>query len=188
MALTDILEEIKKETEEKMKALEKTHADKLKGLDKKFEEKKKEAEEEMDEQVSENSKKILNKMTTHAKMEAKNKLIREKRDLIESIFKAALDELARSDKYKEMLVNLLKNSDIEGEDVKICPAKGREEETKSAISAAGKDYALCQESLPIAGGFVIKSDKIEIDNSFESILYKQLKDDLELEVAKSLFE
>jgi vacuolar-type H+-ATPase subunit E/Vma4 len=188
MALTDILEEIKKETEEKMKALEKEHADKLKGLDEKFAEKQKEAEEEMDEQVAENSKKILNKMKTHAKMEAKNKLIKEKRDLIEGIFKAALDELAKSDRYKEMLTALLKQSDIKGEGVKVCPAKGREEETKSAISAAGKDYDLCSESLPIKGGFVLKSDKIEIDNSFESILYKQLKDDLELEVAKSLFE
>jgi len=188
MALTDILEEIKKESEERMKALEKEHADKLKGLDEKFAAKHKEAEEEMDEQVAENSKKILNKMKTHAKMEAKNKLIREKRDLIENVFRAALEELAGSDRYKEMLTALLKQSDIKGEDVKVCPAKGREEETKSAIGAAGKDYALCEESLPITGGFVIKSDKIEIDNSFESILYKQLKDDLELEVAKSLFE
>jgi len=188
MALTDILEEIKKETEDKLKTLEKEHADKLKGLDEKFTEMKKEAEAEMDEQVAENSKKILNKMTTHAKMEAKNKLIREKRDLIEGVFEQALDKLAKSDNYKDMLVALLKHGGISGDDVTVCPAKGKEEETKAAISAAGKDYKLCDKSLDIKGGFVLRSAKIEIDNSFESILYKQLKDDLELEVAGSLFE
>lgn len=187
MALTDILEEIKKETDEKMKALEKEHADKLKGLDEKFAEMQKTAEEEMDEQVAENSKKILNKMTTHAKMEAKNKLIREKRDLMEDIFSVALKKLANSDQYKQMLVALLKQGGISGDDVEVCAAKGKEDVTKAAIEAAGKDYKLCEKSLDIKGGFVLRSAKIEIDNSFESILYKQLKDDLELEVAEKLF-
>jgi len=187
MALTDILEEIKKETEEKMKTLEKEYADKIKGIDEKFAAKSKDAEKEMDEQVAGNSKKILNKMTTHAKMEAKNKLLKEKRELMDDIFTEALKQLAHSDKYKDMLVSLLKHSGLKGEGITVCPAKGKEDETKAAITAAGKDYKLCDKSLDIKGGFVLRSAKIEIDNSFESILYKQLKDDLELEVAQTLF-
>lgn len=187
MALADILEEIKKEADEKLKTLEKEHADKIKGLDTQFDEKKKTAESEMDEQVTENSRKILNKMTTHAKMEAKNKLMREKRELMEGVFKEALDQLVNSDNYKEILVSLLKHSNIKGDDIIVCPAKGKEDVTKAAISAAGKDYKLSEKPLNIKGGFVLTTDKIEIDNSFESILYKQLKDDLELEVAEKLF-
>ncbi len=187
MALADILEEIKKEADGKLKTLEKEHADKLKGLDTQFDEKKKTAEAEMDEQVAENSKKILNKMTTHAKMEAKNKLMREKRELMEGIFEEALDQLVNSSNYQEILVSLLKHSKIGDGDVTVCPAKGKEAETKAAIHAAGKDYKLSDKPLNIKGGFVLTTDKIEIDNSFESILYKQLKDDLELEVAQSLF-
>ncbi|MFC1647728.1 V-type ATP synthase subunit E [Patescibacteria group bacterium] len=188
MALTDILDQIKKDTEEKMKTLKKEHADKLKGIDEEFEKKEKDSSKEMDEQVAENSKKILNKMKTHAKMEAKNKLLKEKRELMDSIFKEALKQLVNSDNYKDMLVSLLKHTGLKGDDVKVCPAKGKEEETKSAIEASGKEYKLCDCSADIKGGFILKSEKIEIDNSFESILNKQLKDDLELEVAKTLFE
>jgi len=187
MALTDILEQIKKETDEKMKALEKEFAKKVAGIDDEFAAKTKDAKVKMDEAVEENSKKILNKMTTHAKMEAKNKLLKEKRDLMDEIFGAALDQLAGSPNYKDILVSLLKHTSIKGEDITVCPAKGKEEETRAAITAAEKDYKLCEKSLDIKGGFVAKSAKVEIDNSFESILYKQLRDDLELEVAQNLF-
>ncbi len=187
MALTDILDQIKKETEEKMKELDTQHAKKLSKLDDEFAAKMKNAELLMDEAVTENSKKILNKMTTHAKMEAKNKLLSEKRELMDVVFEAALKELAHSDNYKGLLVGLLKHGGLTGEGITVCPAKGKEEETRAAISESGKDYNMSDESLNIKGGFVLKSEKIEIDNSFESILNKQLRSDLELEVAKSLF-
>lgn len=187
MALTDILDQIKKETDEKMKALEKEFAKKVAGIDEEFTSKTKDAGEKMDAAVEENSKKILNKMTTHAKMEAKNKLLKEKRELMDTIFAEALDKLVNSPHYKDLLVNLLKHTSLHGDDISVCPAKGKEEETRAAISAAGKDYKLSEKSLDIKGGFVLQSAKIEVDNSFESILNKQLRSDLELEVAQTLF-
>ena len=187
MALTDILDQIKKETEEKMKTLEKEFAKKVAGIDEEFTAKTKDAKSRMDEAVVENSKKIMNKMTTHAKMEAKNKLLREKRDLMDEIFTTALKQLVNSDNYKDILVSLLKHTSLKGDDIEVCPAKGKEEETRSATSAAGKEYKLCEHSADIKGGFILVSEKIEIDNSFESILNKQLRSDLELDVAKTLF-
>lgn len=187
MALADILAQIKKETDEKMKALEKEFAKKVAGIDEEFSAKTKAAGEKMDEAVTENSKKILNKMTTHAKMEAKNQLLKEKRELMDEVFEEALKQLVNSANYKDILISLLKHSPLKGDDVEVCPAKGKEEETRSAISASGKEYKLCEDSANIKGGFILKSEKIEINNSFESILNKQLRSDLELDVAKTLF-
>jgi vacuolar-type H+-ATPase subunit E/Vma4 len=187
MALKDILEQIKKETEEKINTLKKEHDKKMKEIDSKFGALKKEAGKEMNEQVKVNSKKILNKMSTVAKMEAKNKLLKEKRELLDVIFETALEKLASSGDYQKMLTGLLKHSELSGEGITVVPAKGKESDTKAAVENSGKNYRIAERSAAIKGGFILKSDKIEIDNSFESILNKQLRDDLELEVAKTLF-
>lgn len=187
MALSDILEQIKKETQEKLDKLQKDYDEAVKKIEKEFEKLLNDAREEMDEQVAANSEKIRSKMVTHAKMEAKNKLLKEKREVIDEIFKAALDALASSSDYEKLLTKLLKHSDIDGDHVKVVPAKGKEDATKAAISASGKTFKMSEKSADIKGGFILESEKIEIDNSFESILNKQLRDDLELEVAQNIF-
>lgn len=187
MALSDILDKIKEETQAKMKEIKEQHEAKLSTLEADLRESKEKAKAEMDEQVTVNSKKILNKMETVAKMEAKNKLLREKRDLLDSIFESALEKLTGADNYQDMITTLLKGSQIEGSDITVVPAKGKEDATKAALLASGKQYKMTEESADIRGGFILQSDKIEINNSFESILHKQLRDDLELDIAKMLF-
>jgi vacuolar-type H+-ATPase subunit E/Vma4 len=187
MALQDILEQIKKENREKLDALQKEYDEKLKKLNEEFKKLEKQTDEEMDEKVALNSKKILNKMTTHAKMEAKNKLLKEKRAFMDEIFDEALNALVSSSDYENLITQLLKHSSISGENIKVVPAKGKEEVTKAALDASGKSYEMADKSADMKGGFILQSEKIEIDNSFESILDKQLRDDLELGVAKTLF-
>ncbi|MFC1655514.1 V-type ATP synthase subunit E [Patescibacteria group bacterium] len=187
MALNDILEQIKKETQEKLDKMSKEHAETVKKLEAEFEKMMKNAQEEMDGQVTANSEKILNKMATHAKMEAKNKLLKEKREVMDAIFDEALEALVSSSNYEKLLTELLKHSAIKGDDVKVVPAKGKEDATRAALSASGKSFQMSDKSTDIKGGFILVSEKIEIDNSFESILNKQLRDDLELEVAQTIF-
>jgi len=187
MALSDILDKIKEETDLKMAELNEEYEAKILAFEAEIKEKKEKAKKEMDEQVKVNSKKILNKMETAAMMEAKSKLLKEKRGLLDSIFDEVLDRLISAENYKEMIVGLLKASEIEGDNVLLVPAKGKEEVTASALSASGKPYKMADKSSHIKGGFILESDKIEINNSFESILNKQLRDDLELDVAKMLF-
>ncbi len=187
MALNDILEQIKKETQEKLDKISEEHAKAVEKVEKEFEKMMKDAEEEMDEQVAANSEKIMNKMVTHAKMEAKNKLLSEKRELMDAIFDEALEALGSSSDYEKLMTELLKHCEIDGDDVKVIPAKGKEDVTKAALSASGKSYQMADKSADIKGGFILDSKKIEIDNSFESILNKQLRDDLELEVAQTIF-
>lgn len=187
MALSDILDKIKEETDSKIEELNDEYKARILALEAEVKEKKEKAKEEMDEQVRVNSKKILNKMETAAMMEAKSKLLKEKRDLLDSIFGEVLDRLVSADNYKEMITGLLKASEIEGDNVLLVPAKGKEDVTASALSASGKPYKMADKSANIKGGFILESERIEIDNSFESILNKQLRDDLELDIAKMLF-
>ena len=187
MALEDIIEQIKKENQKKVDEINEEYDKKMKKLDKELEDMKQEAKAATNNQVETNSKKIMNKMTTVAKMEAKNKLLQEKRELIDEIFKSALNKLTESEDYKKLVKELLVHSKIEGDDIKVIPAKGKEDETKEALEDSGKDYEMADESADIRGGFILVSEKVEVDNSFESILNKQLKDEIELEIAKTLF-
>ena len=187
MALSDILDKIKEETDAKINEINEQYKAKLSALEADFKEKKEKAKAEMDEQVAVNSKRILNKMETVAKMEAKNKLLKEKRELLDTIFEEALNALVAAENYQDMVTTLLKHSQIKGDDVIVVPAKGKEDVTASALSASGKPYKMADKPADIKGGFILQSDKIEIDNSFESILNKQLRDDLELDIAKMLF-
>lgn len=186
MALADILQKIQKETEEKLKKLEEGHKAKLKKLEDEYEKKKKVAAEDMEKKVAANVEKIHNKAKILAKMEAKNKLLKEKRELIDKLFDEALEKLSKSSEYEKFITSLMSRSSLEG-DVYVVPAKGKEDETKKAIKESKKDYKLVDKPAPIKGGFILKTDKIEVDNSFESILKKELKYELELEIAKILF-
>ncbi|MBN1494922.1 V-type ATP synthase subunit E [Candidatus Peregrinibacteria bacterium] len=187
MALNNILEQIKQETDAKLASLQHNYDQEIKKIDHEFEALTLTAKNDMDEQVKTNSKKIMDKMATAAKMEAKNKLLKAKRAVMDKVFEQALDRIISSSDYTKLITGLLKRSDIHGDDVTVLPAKGRENETKDAIHACGRKFKLADKSADIKGGFILSSEKIEIDNSFESILNKQLRDELELETAKLIF-
>jgi vacuolar-type H+-ATPase subunit E/Vma4 len=186
MALQDILEKIKKEAAEAAKKLDEAHKNKLKKLEEEYEAMKKDAAKDMDAKVEFNSKKIIEKAETLAKMEAKNELLKAKRKIIDTAFTESIEKLVSSGKYEAMVEKLLKKSELEGE-AEVVPAKGKEDATKAALKASGKSFKLAEKSANIKGGFLLRTAKVEMDNSFESIVGKELKDELELEVSKVLF-
>jgi len=186
MALADILEKIKKETDDKISQLEKEFKDKKTNLEKENKEKQKEIDSKMHDKVEENSKKIIEKAENLADREAKNKLLKAKRSVIDEALQKAIESLSSSDKYEEMLTEMLKKADLT-DDVVVIPAKGKEEVTKKAIKGSGKSYMLSDKGVAIKGGFILKTEKIEVDNSFETIIGEQLREDLEIKLHKLLF-
>lgn len=187
MALQDILKKIQKETDEKMNKIDAEHKEKLKKIGAEYENKKKAAAEEMDKKVTANVKKIYEKTEILAKMEAKNELLKQKRALIDATFEETIKKLTEDSGYEGIMTELLKKSPLEGENVEVIPAKGKVDETKKALAKSGKNYKMSEHATHIRGGFILRTKKIEIDNSFESIIKKELKDELELEIAKILF-
>ncbi|MBI4234912.1 hypothetical protein HY604_01275 [Candidatus Peregrinibacteria bacterium] len=187
MALTDILGKIGKEAEDRIKKFEREFEEKKAKLENEAEEKQKQIKNEMNAKVEENSKKIIEKAEILAERERKGVFLRAKRDMLIELLEDAVKELAKSDDYEAVLEQMLTAVSLEGDNIVVVSAKGREKETKSVIERAGKKYILSQKSADIAGGFIIQTDKVEIDNSFETIIGDQLREDLEIKLNKLLF-
>jgi len=187
MALSDILEKIGKEAREKIDQLEKEHKEKIDQLEKEYKEKQKEIDEQIHKKVEENTKKILSKAENLAEIERKNQLLKAKREILGEALEQAVQELSKLENYEEIVTNMLKKTELKSENTVVVPAKGKEEETREAIKNSGQNYFLSEKSANIKGGFILKTDKIEIDNSFETIIKEQLREDLEIKLHKLLF-
>lgn len=187
MALSNILEKIKKEAEAKVAELEKEHKAKIDDLEKANKEKQKDIDEEMHKKVEENTKKIIAKAENLAEIERKNELLHAKRQIIEEALENSIEELSKLENYEEVITTMLEKAELKGDNTVVVPAKGKEEATKTAIQKSGKNYFLSEKSANIAGGFILKTDTIEIDNSFSTIIKEQLREDLEIKLHKLLF-
>lgn len=187
MALSDILEKIKKEAEAKVAELEKEYKAKIEVLEKENKEKQKDIDEEMHRKVEENNKKIIAKAENLAEIERKNELLHAKRQVIEEALEDSITELSKLDNYEEVITTMLENTELKGDNTVVVPARGKEEATKTAIQKSGRNYFLSEKSANIAGGFILKTDTIEIDNSFSTIIKEQLREDLEIKLHKLLF-
>ncbi|MBU1151786.1 V-type ATP synthase subunit E [Patescibacteria group bacterium] len=187
MALSDILAKIQEEAQKRLKEIDANFERKHKSLKEKYDAAQKEVTQNLHTKLEENTTKILQKAENIATMDAKNKMLKAKRELIEEIFDAAIEKLAASDKYQAILTAILEKIDLGKEDVVIVPAKGKEEATKEAIKASKQPFMLSDKASNIIGGFIAKTDKREIDNSFETIIKNQLRENLEIDLNKLLF-
>ena len=185
MALTDILEKIEKETELKILEQKADFDKKKKALEKQFEEKKENIEKSIKGSVEEKKDSIMEKAKSLSHRESQNSLLFEKRKLIYDCFEKAIEKLLVSSNYTNYIELLIKNTPYE--EGEIIPAEGKEAETKKALKANSKKFIFSEKSAKIKGGFIFKSNLIEIDNSFETIIKKQLKEDLEIKLNKLLF-
>jgi len=185
MALTDILEKIQSEAESKAEELKAEYEQKKKQLNAEHLSHLQQMAKENDKSIETDGEKTKLKAQNEAEMEAKNALLKDKRALIEDTLEKAVDALSSAERYEDLLAEMMKKSDMESGIV--IPAKGKEAATKNAVSKSGKNYTVEESSAAIRGGFILKSDRIEIDNSFETVIGKQLRGPLEIELNKLLF-
>lgn len=186
MALTDILDKIEKETNLKLQEMESNFEKKKLALEKSLEERKNALDLKYKKSVEEKSESIMEKAKNLSFRESQNALVFEKRKLIIECMESAIEKLANSKDYEKKIEALLKM--IPYEEGEIIPAKGKEDATEKAIKTSKKDFKLSKSSAPIKGGFIFSSKKIEIDNSFETIIKRQLKDELEIKLNNLLFK
>ena len=185
MALSDILAQIEKEASSQIENLEKDFESKMQQLEEKAEQKQKEIDQEIIKQIDDKKQQVMEKAKRLGERESKNQILSAKRAIISSFLEKALQELNSSDKYTEIITEMLKKTDLKEET--IMAAKGKEDETKKAIKDSGKDFKLEEKTANIKSGIIIKTGNIEIDNSFQTILKEQLKEELEIKLNKTLF-
>lgn len=189
MALKDIINTICDEAKKKAKIIKDEVAKKIKELEEEYKAKAKEEEEKVLDEAKRDEERILDEAKFEARLSAKNTLLAKKQELIDKVFEVALDKLATlsEDKYSKLLVSLLKqSSELEGR-VEVVPVKGKEKITEEAIKGVKRDFVLSTQTTDKKGGFILRSEDIEIDNTFEA-LFKERREELETKIAQLLFK
>ncbi len=188
MALSDILQTINKET---VAAIEEAR--------KQGEEKKKELQAELDKELeskkSEYVKRIeyrANKKISQAAWEFTSRLqtavLQRKKQLIDQVFEQAQTELtALSEKdHVELLAALFSSLPSLEKDATVLSASGSSKLIEQAMKQANCSLERSNDTVEAIGGFVVQTEDMNIDMTFESLI-KAYRSDHEAEVAAKLF-
>lgn len=138
--------------------------------------------------------KISNSML---ELEMRKDILLTKQQLIEEVFHKALQSLSNMDsnEYEAILFKLIVGAVETGREEILLSAKDRNKlgadfgsKLNTALVQAGKNGTIkvSEETRDIAGGFVLKSEGVEINYSFEALL-RMYRDEIEPEVAAILF-
>jgi vacuolar-type H+-ATPase subunit E/Vma4 len=187
MSVQNILDHIQKEGEAAVKQLNEERDQMIYEIEKEFEKKAEESRKNMDAKIAENEVKIARRTQTFANMEVRNHHLSQKRKMLDKSSKEILAQLTGSSDYEAMLTGLFKTAAANFTEGTIFAARGKEDVTKKALAASGAPFTFEGEGLDIQGGFILKAGQVEADFSFESILKKELWDNLEMELSKILF-
>jgi len=187
MALTDILDQIKKEADAEVDKLNAERDEQIYAIQKEFAKTRETRSEEMEKRIEGNVAKVKSRAETFAKMQTRNNLLTAKRKLLREILDNSTKALISGNDVEKILVALLKKAAGEFKEGEIVPAKGMESEVKKALSASGAPFELSSKTADIQGGFILLSGKVEVDFSFGSILEKELWNELEMKLNQMLF-
>ena len=128
------------------------------------------------------------RILTTANLEARRIVLEEKERLIEEAYKKALAKLKRLGKksYQDIIRRMLLKIAKSGSGEIIISKEDRKRITPSFIESINKELKISKEERGITGGFILKRKKIEINNSFESLL-RSKREELEPKLVKILF-
>ena len=171
---------------------------------KEAEDKVKEMEEQAEKRAGENTQNRLTRaeveaeeaqkrMLSMAELDLKKQSLEVKQSLIDKAFDKALDRLKNlpEEKYAAMMVSILGNAGITGCEELIVPQKDRERFKKELLKKIndelGFELKLSGETRNMQGGFIVKSNGVEINNSFETLLRME-REKIETQIAEILFQ
>ncbi|GIM29551.1 V-type ATP synthase subunit E [Clostridium polyendosporum] len=138
------------------------------------------------------------RILSNAQLQVRNKKLEVKQQIIEKVFNSAVEELCAFSKndYLNYIKERTLSLDISGDEKLIVNQEIRTLitdnfliELNSELLKKGKKgiISLSEEVRSFKGGFILEKDGIEINNTFEALV-SSIKDELEYEVAKVLFD
>jgi len=190
MALSDILQKINDEAGKKAAFMKQVADDEIAKLKEEAMSKAEDKRKEVAVKGDERCESVKEKAQVLAKMEGRNKLLSEKRAVIDEVYQEASKELSslKGGDLSKVLVSMIKKASKAMPKGHVTVATGHKHELEEAISKAGVEYSVRDESSDIDGGFVVSDGKQEINLSFNYLLKSQLRPKTELDVAKILFD
>lgn len=127
-----------------------------------------------------------------AQMEARKAALAARQEMVERAYELALQKLCSlpEEKYAAVLAGLLIQASSTGKEEVIFSDKDRRKVGKAAVEKAnqdgGKKLTLSGETRSILGGFILRSENVEVNCAFDTLVRLQ-KAETAGEVVKKLF-
>ena len=132
------------------------------------------------------------RVISSAKLKVRNNKLAAKQEIIDEVFEKSINKL--TELSKEQFLNFVKNSilsmNLAGKQTLILNETGLKFVDDSFIDELNKEakatIALSKTAGNFKGGFILENNGIEINSTYEALV-SSLRDELEFEVAKVLF-
>lgn len=128
-------------------------------------------------------------LLTMERLEARKSQLTEKQKAIEKAFKKSLDMLVNHQDYNGIMETLLLEAARGGEELILSPRDYKQLGNgflKKINEKIKGEITLSKETRKIAGGFILRTPEMEINESFEEKI-RGLRDEMEADVARTLF-
>ena len=191
MSLADIKARISAEAQEQVRAIEAENNALVAGIEKKTDSEIKAIRDAYRERLAKEEPEVLKRREIVAELDAKKADLGVRQDLVSESFAASLRQMAEMprDQYVAFAETLLKKA-VRTKNEVVLVGKGEKYLDKAWLdgfnSANQASLTLSSERLPIAGGFVLKDDRIDINCSWDMLL-EDIRSEIESEVVKKLF-
>lgn len=191
MALADIKAKIKADSQAQIKALEAENDAKVREISRKVNAEIKEVQDSYAARLGKEEPEVLRRREIVAELDAKRIDLGVRQKLVGEAFDAALKQLVEMapDKYVKFADKLMAQAVSTGQEV-VLVGKNEKHLDQRWIDGYNASHntslTLSQDRLPIAGGFVLRNDKIDTNCSWE-MLIDDTRADIETEVVKRLF-
>lgn len=180
MALEDIILEVEKEKEKRKRQIREEKEKELLEMKKIYEKEMEKKRKEILEKVKEDVEKSVLKKEEELKKEKKLLFLQTKWEIMEEICEKTFLKIKHLDRetekrlYERWIENILK--EIPHLSMEIVPSCGKEKLLSEVIEKKGDNLKLASHCVNSRGGFFIKTEKFDIDFTFET-LFEKLKEE-----------
>ena len=151
----------------------------------------KELETEILEKAEIEAKSKRERVISGAKLKARNEKLAAKQEVIEEVFSKSVETLCKLNdrEFVKFIKDSILSLNIDGDETLILNEDGNKivsKEVVAEIKGLKGEIKISETIGSFRGGFILEKGGVEINNTFESLV-DSLKDQLEFEVAKVLF-
>jgi len=195
MAIEDIIKKIESDSEEKANNLKADAEAVAKGILEQAREEAKEKRCVILKKGEEEAERVRRRILQIADLDVRKIILSAKRQVISDAFDQVRNRLDELKNYRDLVYKMLLAVVETGDEEVVISTRDNSRIDQNFINSINQELQkrgkkgalkLAKEKAPITGGFVLRRGKVELDNSFSSLIKSQ-KDELEIKVAEILF-
>lgn len=187
MPFQNIKDTIQKKAQEKIDEIEKQAKKQVQKIESEIDNEKESLIKEIQDKTSLKIKNLKEQNKVALEIQQRNSVLAKKLELLNDAQNNAVESLYKlnRDEYKSIITRLLAKISFNASEAEIIVPQDREFESKNALKAADKNF-IVKTDKNLKGGFIIKTEKFEINNSFADLV-KQIFEEKEMEIVGLLF-